>query len=474
MQVRNPYTGLVDYELLPTPVAVIEATCSRLRAAQPEWHAAGFEHRASVLREFAAVATGLRDDLVDALGRDTGRYALTLAEAGIAAKIEREITGARRWLAPPARIEHELGGVRAEQVWTPHGLVAAITPWNFPLSLSLLDSVPALLAGCAVIVKPSEVTPRFIDVMDRILERVPTLGDVFAYMRGDGAVGRQLVDMADFICFTGSTRTGRAIHQQAARRGIPVSLEMGGKDPMIVLPDADPEQAAIAAVMASCLASGQICTSIERIYVHSALHDAFVRELVRHATRVGLNCDDFRSGLIGPFIFERQAAVVRDHIEDAVARGARLHVGGRIVERGGSWCPATVLTDVDHGMKVMREETFGPLMPVMRYETVEQAIGLANDSSYGLNALVFGQDREQAIAVARRLSVGGVAVNRPGLPVMFREFEQDGRGDSGAGPSRMGRAGMSRFLRSTAVVASTVATDLKSDPMVRMALGIDT
>lgn len=474
MNVRNPYTGLLDYELVPTPASVIEATCSRLRTAQPEWHAAGFEHRASVLREFATVATELRDDLVDALGRDTGRHALTLAEAAVAAKIDREIANARRWLAPQSPAEHEVGAMQAEQVWTPYGLVAAITPWNFPLSLSLLDSIPALLAGCAVVVKPSEITPRFIDVMDRILERVPALGDVFACIRGDGAAGRQLVETADFVCFTGSTRTGRAIHEQAARRGISVSLEMGGKDPMIVLPDADPEQAAIAAVMASCLASGQICTSIERIYVHSALHDEFVRELVRYTGRVELNCDDFRSGMIGPFIFERQAAVVHDHIEDAVSRGARLLAGGRIVERGGLWCPATVLTNVDHGMKVMREETFGPLMPVMRYDTVEQAIGLANDSCYGLNALVFGQDREQAIAVARHLAVGGVAVNRPGLPVMFREFEQDGRGDSGAGPSRMGRAGMFRFLRSTAIVAAPVATDLKSDPMVRMAFGIDT
>jgi len=473
LNTRNPYNGLFDYELVATPPAEIVATCERLRASQPAWQAAGLEYRAAVLREFAAAAEHLRDELVGALSRDTGRYGLSLAEAALVPKIDREIVNARRWLAAEQGPVTHVGVVSAEQVFTPYSLVVNITPWNFPLSLSLLDTIPALLAGCAVAVKPSEITPRFIDVMEKILQRVPALSSVLAYVRGDAMAGGVLVNKADFVCFTGSTRTGRMIQKEAARRAVPASLEMGGKDPMIVLPDADPEQAAIAAVMASCLASGQICTSIERIYVHAMIHDAFVRELVRYASRAELNCDDFRRGLIGPFILERQAVVVQDHIEDALAGGAKLLCGGKLVHRGGIWCPPTVLTDVDHTMKVMREETFGPVMPVMAYGTTEQAVALANDSSYGLNSLVFGRDLEQATNVARHLRVGGVAVNRPALPVMYREFEQDGRGDSGGGPSRMGRSGLLRFLRSTAIFAAVDQIDFRADAAIRSALGID-
>ena len=266
------------------------------------------------------------------------------------------------------------------------------------------------------------------------------------------AVGAELIKLVDYVCFTGSVATGRKVYRAAADRFIPVSLELGGKDPLVVLEGADPQKAAMSALIGSCVASGQLCTSLERFYVAEPIYEEFVRAAVACARRVEINYPDIRKGFIGPFIPEKQADTVLEHIQDAVNKGAKLHTGGEIVEHGGKWCLPTVLTDVDHSMQVMRDESFGPLLPIMPFSTVDEAIHLANDSDYGLTASVYAGNSQAGEEVARAIQAGGVSVNRAGISLMVRGIEQDARNASGMGKNRMGREGTRRFARSKAIM----------------------
>ena len=452
MKARNPYTGEFDYEFTPTSPSELEAICGRLREAQPCWEKAGIAGRAETLREFGSAVARHRDALIESLVQDTGRYGISVREANLEPVIEREIAAALKFAREETVGETELPDVINRRQLASYALVGNITPWNFPCSMAFLDTIPALIAGCAVVVKPSEVAPRFIDVIERILKDVPELADVLAFVRGGGAVGAELIGQVDYVCFTGSVATGRKVYRAAAERFIPASLELGGKDPLIVLEGADPQEAAMSAVIGSCVASGQLCTSVERIYVAESLFEEFAQAVVDRARRVEINYPDIRHGFIGPFILEKQADTVREHIEDAVSKGARLHTGGEILEHGGKWCLPTVLTDVDHSMRIMREESFGPLLPIMPFASVDEAVRLANDSEYGLTASVFAGDSGEGEEVARALDAGGVSVNRAGITLMVRGIEQDAFKASGMGKNRMGREGIRRFARSKAIM----------------------
>ncbi len=453
MNVRNPYTGEFDHELLSTSPKQLAEICARLREAQPQWEQRGVEGRAQILRQFGEIVAENRDRLIETLVQDTGRYTISVNEATLEPKIEREITFAQQF-AEDEKYDHtELPDVSNRRQLSPYTLVGNITPWNFPCSLAFLDTLPALLAGCAVIVKPSEVAPRFIDVIEDFLTKIPQLQNVLAFVRGDGSIGAKLVDHVDYICFTGSVKTGRQVYQAAAARFIPASLELGGKDPMIVLEDADPQQAAVSAVVGSCMASGQLCTALERIYVAESIYEDFVDAAVVNANKIEINYPNVRQGFIGPFILEAQAGTVAQHIQDAVQKGARILTGGEIIDQGGKWCLPTVMTNVDHSMKVMSEESFGPLIPIMPFNSIDEAISLANDTDYGLTATVYAGDTSSGEKIARRLHAGGVSVNRTGITLMVRGIEQDAWNTSGIGKNRMGREGIRRFMRSKAIIS---------------------
>jgi acyl-CoA reductase-like NAD-dependent aldehyde dehydrogenase len=330
--------------------------------------------------------------------------------------------------------------------------VGVISPWNFPFLLSMLDSIAALVAGCAVLVKPSEVTPRFITPVVESLAAFPELSRVFGWVSGDGRTGAELVGNVDAVCFTGSVATGRKVAEACARHFVPAFLELGGKDPVIVLASADPDTAAGIVLRASVQATGQACQSLERIYVHDSLYPRFLDALVARARQVELNYPDMHRGHIGPLIFARQAEIIAEHIADARAGGARVLYGGEIETHGGGlWIRPTVLTGVTHEMKVMREETFGPLMPVMSYQTTEEAIALANDSEYGLTAAVIG-DESEALEIARQLNAGAVSINDGALTTEVFDAEKNPFGFSGLGASRMGPSGITRFLRRKALL----------------------
>jgi acyl-CoA reductase-like NAD-dependent aldehyde dehydrogenase len=332
----------------------------------------------------------------------------------------------------------------------PYPLVGVISPWNAPMMLSLLDAVPALFAGSAVLLKPSEVTPRFVEPLMHTVRKVPELAAVFEVVLGDGATGQELIRQADLICFTGSVGNGRKVALACAERLIPCFLELGGKDPAIVTQTADIDRATTAVLRGGVYATGQVCYSVERVYVHESIHDRFVAELVRKAKQVRLNDQDPLDGHIGPFIFARQAQIVEAHLKDAVEKGAKIMTGGVTeVLGGGLYMRPAVVTEVDHTMALMRDETFGPILPVMRYSTVEEAVRLANDTYFGLTASVIAGTQEEAIPIAEAVNAGTVFVQDTFLTfAKLRKLGTNSFGCSGVGGgSRTGPESILRFMR---------------------------
>jgi acyl-CoA reductase-like NAD-dependent aldehyde dehydrogenase len=452
LPVRNPRTGQVDAHIPALDAASLGALAARLRRAQSAWAGLGAAGRARVLQAFAADVAAHGEPVRKALAVDTGRWRLALNEVSALGGLVAGYSALGAALLAESERPSATPGIAIRTQLVPYGLVGVISPWNFPLLLSLLDAIPALMAGCAVIVKPSEVTSRFVAPLMEAVARHPELAGVLAFVTGDGATGAALVEQVDALCFTGSVATGRKVAEACARQFIPAFLELGGKDPAIVLPSADPDVAASIVLRGSVQATGQACQSLERVYVPVAMADAFLARLVARAEAVRLNHPDVHQGHMGPFIFGRQAEIVAGHLADAVARGARILTGGTIEHHGGgAWLRPTVVTGVDHTMPLVTEETFGPVIPVMTYTDVDEAVRLANDSKYGLSAAVIG-DEAEAIAVASRLEVGAVSINDSGLTTEVYDAEKNAFRLSGMGASRMGPSGLLRFLRKRALL----------------------
>lgn len=453
LPVRNPRTGEADYVIHPPDAAALAALAARLRVAQPAWAAAGVAHRADVLRRWCAAIEAAPQPLIAALAADTGRYALAVNELNVLrGAVEGNAALAAQVLAPAGERASVTPGIGIVTQPVPYALAGIISPWNFPFLLSVLDTVPALLAGCAVIVKPSEVTPRFIRPLMASIASVPELAGVLAFVEGDGRTGAALIGQADIVCFTGSVATGRKVALACAERFIPACLELGGKDPAIVLASADPVRAAEIVLRASVQATGQACQSIERVYVDRRIHDRFLEALVERARQVTLNHPDIHRGQIGPLIFANQAEIIAAQLDDARRGGAQVLTGGQIERHGGgAWLRPTVVTGVTPAMKLMTEETFGPVIPVVPFSDVEEAVTLANDSLFGLSAAVFGEEAE-ALAVAARLEVGAVSINDGGLTTEAWDAEKNSFRLSGMGPSRMGPSGLLRFTRKRALL----------------------
>ncbi|HEY9650712.1 MAG TPA: aldehyde dehydrogenase family protein [Coleofasciculaceae cyanobacterium] len=455
--VRNPRTGQVDYWITPPTSTQLSTSCTRLREAQINWWQGGLSERIEALQQWKQAILAHKDELTEALVNDTGRLSVSILE------IDSLISSIDRWcrLAPELLLPEEekvtaIPFIRLQNDSVPYSLVGVISPWNFPLLLSTIDTIPALLAGCAVIVKPSEIAPRFIKPLVETITSVPKLRDVLAYIEGAGDTGANLIEFVDLVCFTGSVATGRKVAEAAANRFIPAFLELGGKDPAIVLSSANLELATSAILWGSVVSTGQSCLSIERIYVADSVFEPFVETLVKKAKDIPLAYPSLEDGQIGPIIAENQAAIIADHLQDAVEKGAVIQSGGKIEELdGGLWCHPTVLTQVNHSMKVMTEETFGPIMPVMPFSTTEEAIQFANDTIYGLSAAVFADSTTEALNIARRIDAGAVNINDAGLTALIHEGEKNAFKFSGMGGSRMGSAALKRFMRKKAFLIKT-------------------
>ncbi len=461
--VRNPRTGEVDHWVCAPASDLLADQCCGMREAQVIWREAGLQRRIEILQAWKQALNSERAAIIESLATDTGRWPESVLEFdGVVSTIDRWCRIAPGLLAETEERSTAIPFIHVNSSLVPHALVGVISPWNFPLLLSTIDTIPALLAGCAVVVKPSEVAPRFVQPMSRAISAVPGLRDVLAYMEGAGETGAQVIDNVDVICFTGSVETGRKVAEAAARRFIPAFLELGGKDPAIVLASANLELATSALLWASVVNAGQSCLSIERIYVAQPIFDESVGMLVEKAERLRLAYPEFESGEIGPLIDENQANVIQSHLEDATSKGARVRCGGSIEHYGGGlWCRPIVLTNVNHGMKIMTEETFGPIMPVMPFATADEAVRLANDTKYGLSAAVFAHPEQEARGIARRLQAGAVSINDAGLTAVIHEGEKTAFKLSGLGGTRMGPASIRRFVRTQ---AHLIKKDESCDP----------
>lgn len=451
--VRNPRTGENDYAFTIPTAEQIGTTCQHLRQAQAHWRQAGATARIAALQQWKAAVQRHHEALVAALTADTGRKTESTLEANLLiSSIERWCGIAEDFFSQPTEKPASVPFIHIRQDVQPYQLVGVISPWNFPLLLSIIDAIPALLAGCSVIVKPSEVTPRFIEPLLETIREVPALASVFTYVAGAGDTGAQLLQEVDLVCFTGSVATGKKVYTAAAERFIPAFLELGGKDPALVFEGADLDQATSSLLWGSSVNAGHSCLSIERIYVQESIFELFVNSLVQKAKALRFAWPSVDDGQIGPIISERQVAIIDEHLRDALAQGATLHTGKGYCEPigGGYWCFPTVLTNVHHSMKIMTEETFGPIMPVMSFRNEAEAIRLANGTIFGLSAAVFAATWQEALRIGQRIEAGAISINDSALTAIIHEGEKNAFKASGLGGTRMGPGAIRRFMRQQA------------------------
>ena len=414
----NPASGEVLREFESATEDDMRAAIARARAAQPAWNELGVGRRIAILREFQRRLHDRKTDVARVITREAGKPLgeALLTEVLVVLDAARFcIENARAFLrqqpVPHGNLamKTKVGRILRQ----PYGVVGIISPWNYPFSIPATETLGALVAGNAVVLKPSEFTSLVALELATLLYQAGVPGDVLQVVVGDGSTGATLVNAEiDKLVFTGSVATGKRIAQAAAARLLPVILELGGKDPMLVLDDADVEVASSGAVWGAFMNAGQACLSVERCYVHRSLYEQFVEACVRKAKqlRVG-NGLDLQTD-VGPMIHERQLRIVESQVEDAVASGARVLVGGsRLTALGPNFYAPTVLVDLTHDMKIIREETFGPVLPIMAFHDDDEAVRLANDSDYGLGASVWTRNRARGEAVARRVQAGTVMVN---------------------------------------------------------------
>ncbi len=465
--VENPATGEVIAHVADLSAERVAELARRGRAAQPGWEAIAFDGRVRAMRRMQKWLMANADRVVATIVSETGKtyedaYLAEINYAGGA--IDFWAKNAGKFLADET-IRPTTLAVRGKRLvirYEPLGLVGVIGPWNYPLTNSFGDCLPALLAGNSVILKPSENTPLTSLLLAEGLSHSGVPEGVFQVATGRGATGAALVDEVDMIMFTGSTETGKKVMARAAQTLTPVSLELGGKDPMIVLSDADLERAANLAVYYSMFNGGQTCVSIERVYVEEPVYDEFVRKVVDKvgALRQGQSTGP-ATAEIGAMTLARQLEVVDEHVRDALAKGARALTGGRRRPGKGLFYEPTVLVDVDHTMKAMTEETFGPTLPIMKVADAEEALALANDTPYGLGGAVLSGDRERGEQLARRLQAGAVCVNDALLNYIAVELPMGGWKASGFG-IRHGAAGIRKYCKQQSLFISRV--HLRRDP----------
>jgi succinate-semialdehyde dehydrogenase / glutarate-semialdehyde dehydrogenase len=454
------YTG-AELASLPqsTPDDVLAAV-GHARVAQKAWAATEFADRARILQRFHGLLLKHRETLADLLQAETGKARRdAFEELGEPVLVTGYYARtAARVLAPRKRAGVLPFAVGATELRVPKGVVGIISPWNYPLALAMADSVPALLAGNAVVLKPDSQTCLSPLFAVELLHRAGLPDGVLQVVLGDGpVVGAALVDCADFIGFTGSTRTGTEVARRAAGRLIGCSLELGGKNPMLVLDDANLGAAVDTAVRSSFANAGQLCLAMERIYVHESIFDEFADRFVAATEKLRLGAAYDYSMDVGSLVSQGQLKIVSEHVDDARAKGARVLAGGRPrPDLGPFFYEPTVLAEVTPEMTCYAQETFGPVVSLYPFRTDDEAVQLANDTPYGLNASVLGKNIGRATAVAARVRAGTVNIN-DGVVSAYGSTDapMGGMGASGLG-RRHGAEGILKYTEAQTLAVQRV------------------
>ena len=413
---RDPATGEeIGRVALTLPEEVARAV-DRARAAQAAWAAKSFRERGRIVMNARRIVLKELEEIAQLVSRETGKPTAEAVSMEMATSLDLMQYFARQTESLLQRERVHIGlygwmGRTSYINYKPIGVVGIISPWNFPWATPLGEVVMALMAGNSVVLKPSELTPLTGVKIKQVFARAGLPNDVLQVVTGDGSTGAALIGAGvDKIMFTGSVATGKRVAEAAANYLIPVVLELGGKDPMIVLEDANVENAARGAVWGAFANCGQSCAAVERCYVHESIAQKFTDAVVAETKRLKQTGDKHAD--IGPMSSEQQLRTVERHVYEATARGAKALTGGeRTPDAPGPFFPPTVLTNVNHEMDVMREETFGPVLPLMTFRTEDEAVRLANDSVYGLTASVWTSDLARGKRIAERIEAGTVTVN---------------------------------------------------------------
>ena len=417
VQSLNPATGTLLAEFDPASGSEVQAAVARARDASPAWQQSGVGNRARHLLLLRDALYQRRDDVAALITREAGKPTLESLVSEVMVVLDNLEYFARfgeKFLAPQRVPHHNLAVKfkRGRLLYEPYGVIGIISPSNYPFLIPFVQMIPALIGGNTVVFKPSEFTPQIGLAFRELCEAAGFPSGVLNVVVGDGTTGRALVDSAiDKLIFTGSVPTGKRIQAAAAERLLPTVLELGGKDPMIVCEDADLDVASSAAVWGAFTNAGQACLSVERLYAARAVAERFTQLCVDKAKQLRVGPPDDPATDIGPLIRPRQVAIVEDHVEDAVAKGAQVLTGGHRPELPGFFYEPTVLQGVNHTMRIMCQETFGPVLPIMVADSDEEAVALANDSEFGLSATVWTRDSARGERLARRLQAGAVMVN---------------------------------------------------------------
>jgi succinate-semialdehyde dehydrogenase/glutarate-semialdehyde dehydrogenase len=456
LAIANPATLESIGEIEVQTADDVRAAVETARKAQPDWAALSFDDRARVMRRVLQVMLDRQDEFIDIVISETGKSrteALMMEIYSTCDAINYYAKNAGRILQNEKVRLHGLMALmkQARITYRPLGVVGVISPWNGPLVLSMNPTVQALMAGNAVLLKPSEVTPFSGQIPRDIFLEAGLPEGLFHVLVGDGETGAALTAAdVDKISFTGSVETGRKVAVACAERLTPCTLELGGKDAMIVCEDANLDNAAGGAVVGSFMNTGQYCCGTERVYVVESVVDEFTRKVVSRVSQL-------RQGASGEFdvgaiFWPKQMEIIEDHVADAIAKGARVLCGGRRNPNlEGLFYEPTVLTDVTHEMRIMTEETFGPVLPIMSVRDEEHAIELANDSQYGLSGNVWTREKRHGFEIARRIESGSVCVNDMSVTYGVLETPFGGRKNSGIGQVN-GASGLKGYCHAEPVI----------------------
>lgn len=409
----NPNTMEVIGEIACTDINNFNSLIEKSKVAQSYWKEKTIDNRIEILKKVKEILYNQSEEFAHLITKENGKPLFESYSTEIIPTISilnYYIKNSKNFLKP--RFERiKLPVLINKKSWTeyePYGVVGIISPWNYPLLLPMGRIIPALISGNAVIFKPSEWTPLVGEKIDKLFRLAGLPENVLQTIYGGAEIGEALVKSnIDKLFFTGSTRVGKIISKTAAEKLLPVSLELGGKDPAIILPDADIDRAAMGTVWGSVMNAGQTCVSVERVYVHESIFESFLNKLIELVSHLKA-FDNSPNYDYSSIKLQGQVDIIREHIEDAISKGAKIVFGGKI--ENNKVQPA-ILIDVDHSMKVMKEETFGPLIPIMKFKTIEEAITLANDCYYGLSASVWTKNISLGKSIARKIQAGSVLIN---------------------------------------------------------------